>query len=347
MPGLFGKTLSGELCETLLLISQAVKSNLPLADAIRLGLSDRLNASGKTDRALARLATLVEQGADPQKAIQEAGLPKQVAAIFEMSLKNSNFAEAFDELIRLETGQTAAVNRIVQALIYPVFLTVSMFAVFIFFLGFVVPKFGEIFLDFGLELPWLTQFFVRFSELLLAGPAIYAMIAFCVYMLVLPKVFFPRFWYSIPFLGVIGRSLITCRILGQMAFLLHQRIPLPEALEQCAMTIRNRAYRHECLSAAKDARAGKTLAEIVIQYFRIFPAWLAPMLVLNPSGESVAKTFRRASETAEQQKESVLMFVQSLAFPVFCILFFVFAGIMCIAMFMPMISLITNLSSAK
>ncbi|MCL2348639.1 MAG: type II secretion system F family protein [Planctomycetaceae bacterium] len=347
MQGFFGKALSGDLCETLLLISQAVKSNLPLPDAIRLGLGEHFNGSREIDRGLTRLTVMLEQGTDPQKAVREAGLPEQVTAIFEMALKNRNFAEAFAELVRLETSQTTAVNRIIQAAAYPIFLLVSMAAVFIIFLAFIVPKFNAVFLDFGLPLPWLTEFLVRSSELLRTGSAIYAAIAFCVYLYVLPKLIFPRFWYAIPFLGSIGRSLMTCRILGQMAFLLHQQVPLPEALALCAGTIRNRAYRRECLAAAENARSGRTLTEIVIRYYRLFPAWLAPMLARNPSGESIARSFSRASKTAEQQKESVLMLIQSLMFPVFLIVFMVFIGTLVLAMFMPLLSLISTLSAPK
>ncbi|MCL2349580.1 MAG: type II secretion system F family protein [Planctomycetaceae bacterium] len=347
MRGLFGKSLSGDLCETLLLISQAVKSNLPLADAIRLGLNERLNSPREVDRGLTRLAVMLEQGADPQKAIQEAGLPEQVTAIFEMALKNSNFADAFGELVRLESSQTAAVNRIIQALAYPIFMLGCMVSLFVFFLVFVVPRFDAVFQDFGLPLPMLTQYLVMSSELMRTDAAIYAAIAFCVYLYVFPKLIFPRFWYSIPLLGRIGRSLMTCRILGQMAFLLHQQVPLPMALEQCARTIRNRAYRRECLSAAENARSGKTLTEIVIRYYRLFPAWLAPMLARNPSGESISRSFFRASKTAEQQKESILMLIQSLVFPVLLIVFIMFVGLMISAMFMPLISLISELSAPK
>ena len=339
-----GKIVSGNDCETMMLIAQAVKSNLPLSDAIRLSIEDA-SARGSLEKALLRLADRLEKGDDPKLAIKQVGLPRPIVAMFEMSLQNSDFAATFDELAQLEIGRTASINRLVQTFTYPVFLACVILLSFLMFLLFVAPQFKAIFGDFGLDLPALTKFTLRISEMFRTGPLVWGLIAFLVTFCIVRRLVFPRFWYVIPIFGAIGRSLNMCRMLRQMAWLVHQNVPLPEALEQCGATMRNSAYRRDCRRAAESARRGMSLAEIAIRYDWLFPAWLAPVVNAAGSSEVLARALRRAADSADQQKEGALSFIQSLSMPLFVIIMVVGGGVVVIAMFLPMISLITDLSS--
>jgi type II secretory pathway component PulF len=61
--------------------------------------------------------------------------------------------------------------------------------------------------------------------------------------------------------------------------------------------------------------------------------------------ESLSKSLRRAAETVEQQKDASILLLQSLSLPLFIILLFYMVGSFVIAMFSPMIVLVTNLSA--
>ncbi|GHV09434.1 pilus assembly protein PilC [Campylobacterota bacterium] len=345
MSGLFGK-IPGSVCETLMLISQAVKSDLPLAEAVRLSVSDRFQSPNTVDRAFLKLAELLEKGVDPKTAVRQSGLPGYAADIFETSLQNNNFAETFDEIIRLEAAHSAAVNRIIQTLIYPILLFLSVVVVMLCILLKTIPHLENIFLDFGLSLPPLTIALVWTSRLLREGPLCYGILTFLVLFFVVARLIIPRFWYMVPIFGRIGKSLKMYRMLKQMAWLIHQNVPLPEALELCAETMHNRAYKNDCLHAAEAARKGAPFAEIVLYFPWLFPAWLAPMLAADSSGDDVVRSLRRAAETADHYKESALLFLQSMSMPVYIMILFGGVGIVVIAMFMPLIKLITNLSTS-
>ena len=340
-----GKMISNNDCETMVLIAQAVKSNLPLADAIRLSIEDDSHAAGSLEKALLRLAERLDKGDDPKLAVTQVGLPRAVVGMFEMALQNPDFAATFEELAQLETGRTASLNRLVQAFAYPVFLTVMIVLALLMFLLFVAPGFQSIFDDFGLKLPPATLCILQLSKMLYTGPLLFGGIAFCVILYVMQRWVFPRFWCAIPIFGSIGRTINTCRMLRQMAWLVQQNVPLPEALEQCGKTMRNAAYRRDCRKASESARKGMSFAEIVLRYDWLFPVWLAPMVNAAGSGEALVRSLRRAAETTEQQKENALTFIQSLSMPLFVLAMGYVGGAFVIAMFMPMISLITELSS--
>ena len=339
------KIISGDDGATMMLIAQAVKSQLPLADAIRLSVGESLHQAGALEKALLRFAERLDKGEDPKLAVTQVGLPPAAVGMFEMALQNTDFAATFEELARLEISRIAAIHRLVLAYAYPVFLGCAMLLSLVLFMVFVAPGFEAVFNDFGVRLPWLTELVLRVSHLICNGTLVIGGIVFFAILFAAQRLLFPRFWYLIPLFGSIGRKLCLCRMLRQMACLVHQNVPLPDALEQCGKTMRNAAYRRDCRDAAESARKGMSFTEIVLRYDWLFPPWLAPMINAVKSDEDLARALRRAAETAEQQTEGTLLFIQSMSMPLFVVIMFGGGIIAVSSMFMPMMTLITELSS--
>ena len=341
------KLISGNDGNTMMLIAQAVKSQLPLPDAIRLSIEDHLHKPDAFEKSLLRLAERLDKGEDPKVAVTQVGLPKPVVGMFDMALNNADFAATFEELAQQEAARSDSINRLVLAFSYPVFLCCVLLIGLISFLTFIAPNFQAMFNDFDVDLPWVTFAVMQASRMLTTGTLLIGGIVFFAIVIVARRLLFPRFWYLCPLFGGVARKLCMCRMLRQLACLVRQNVPLPEALEQCGKTMRNAAYRRDCFDAANSARKGVSFTEIAFRYDWLFPPWLGPMLNAAKSDADLAQALRRAAETAEQQKDASLLFVQSLSMPVFVIAMFGGFGTLVIAMFMPLVSLITNLSSNK
>ncbi|MDR1492303.1 MAG: type II secretion system F family protein [Planctomycetaceae bacterium] len=329
----------------MLLIAQAVKSGVPLADAVRLSVGSSGAETVAERRAFLRLAILLEKGIELQAAVQQSGFSSAVADLFAVALKTDNFAETFDELARIETNRAMTFNAVCQALAYPIFLFGTSFVFFLIFLLYIMPQFKSIFDDFGIPLPFLTDVLVWISDACRDWSLAIGLAAFIAIFWIGIKLFFPRFLFCIPIIGAVGRSIYMCKTLNQLAFFVLRNVPLAEALEKCGQTMRNAAYRKDCFSAAEAAKRGMSLQEIVLRYYWLFPAWLAPMLVKNNTPESIARSLRRAAETADLQKDSSLLLLQTFSLPFFIVFIFGSVLIAVIAMFMPLLSLVSSLSS--
>jgi type II secretory pathway component PulF len=327
--------------ETLLLISQAVKSGVPLSSAIRLTIDDQ---SQRGQAAFLRLATLLDEGIEPKVAATQSGLPTSVVQLLDAALASGDFSGTFDELAKLEISRSLTIRRVLQALAYPTLLLVSTLLIFYQLLVFTVPQFETIFCDFGTNLPLMTACVIQLSHLarnpmfLLECGALIVVLCIAVWFL------FPRFWLCVPVFGTIGRSLYTGRMLRQLANQILRNIPLPEAFEQCGKTMRNPAYRKDCQSAAEASRRGMPFWEIALRYYWLFPAWLAPILSAEQARESLAKSLSRAAETVEQQKDASILLMQTLSLPMYFIFMFTVIGFFVVAMFMPLVAVITCLS---
>jgi type II secretory pathway component PulF len=327
--------------ETLFLISQAVKSGVPLATAIRLTVG---NQPKRGNAAFLRFAELLDKGIEPQTAAAKSGLPKSVVNLLDTALISGDFAGTFSELAKLETRRSLTILRVVQALAYPLILFVG--GIFLLFQIFVVtvPGYESIFKDFETQLPQITELILIISHMVRSPQFLLGLCVFALTLYIAAKLLFPRFWHCVPVLGHIGRCLYTARILRQMANQVSRNVPLPEALEQCGKTLRNSAYRKDCRSAATDARNGMSFAEIVLRYYWLFPTWLSPMVALDHVQETLSKTLRSAADTVEHQEDVSIMLLQTISLPLFIIITFSVVGIVVISLFMPLVSVITTLS---
>jgi len=327
--------------ETLLLIAQAVKSGIPLAAAIRLTVGEQ---PGRKQLPLLRLAELLDKGLEPKVAAAQSGLPKPVAGLLDVALSSGDFAGTFDELAKLELRRSLTIHRVIQALAYPI-LT---FACCVLCLGSMlitsVPQFKAMFVEFNSELPAMTLWVIQLSDMVCSPLSLLGLAVFVLTLYVAAKFLFPRFWLCIPIFGNIGRCLYTARMLRQMANQVSRDVPLPEALEECGKAMRNSAYQYDCRSAAAAARKGMSLEEIVLRYYWLFPAWLSPMVAVENRRESLSKSLRRAADTVEQQEDVSLLFLQAISLPFFIMIMVTAVGFFVIAMFMPLIKLITDLS---
>jgi len=328
--------------ETLLLISQAAKSGVPLSAAIRLSVGDQREREAA---ALLRFAELLDKGIEPKVAATQSGLPKLVAELLHAALTSNDFAETFGELAKLEISRSLTIHKVLQSLTYPLLLFVSSILIFLLALIFTVPQYEAVFTDFNASLPALTSWCIQLSDLLRTPMVWLGLAVFAVVMGLAIKILFPRFWFCVPVFGRIRRCLYTARVLRRMASMVLRNVPLPEALEQCGGVMRNAAYRRDCHAAAAAARKGMSFAEIALRYYWLFPAWLAPVLAAGNQRASLSASLRRAADTVEQQKDVSILFLQTLSLPLFLVFMYCTLGMVVIAMFMPLVKLITDLSS--
>jgi len=328
--------------DILLLIAQAVKSGVPLSTAIRLTVGAQPE---RRHAALLRFADMLDKGIEPKVAATQSGMPRHVVEMLDTALTSGDFAGTFDELAKLEISRSIAIQRVLQALTYPFILFVGGVACLIEVLVFTVPQYEKIFDDFNTTLPAMTEFVVQLSHMARSPLSLLGLGVFALTLYMSTKLLFPRFWFCVPVFGHIGRSLYTARILRQLANDVSRNVPLPEALEQCGKTMRNAAYRNDCRSAAVAARNGMSFAEIVIRYYWLFPAWLSPMLALDDAREVLSKSLRRAAETVEHQQGGSILLLQTIALPLFLLLSLSMIFFFTTAMFMPLVRLITDLST--
>lgn len=160
-------------------------------------------------------------------------------------------------------------SQIKGAMIYPVFILITLVAVSVLAVTFVLPKLVPILVAAEIELPTLTKILIGISEALMKF-----------WYIIVPAViglsFFSYRWtrsgtgnliwskvkINIPIAGPIVRNIYTVRFLNTMSILLSSGISIIETLKITSKAIGNIHYEKELLRAVGEVENGTSLAEV-------------------------------------------------------------------------------------
>jgi protein transport protein HofC len=328
--------------ETMLLISQAVQSNLPLSEAIRLLVND--DKKNRTNKALLRFASLLDEGLEPLIAVRKAKLPKRLTVSLETAFKSGNFSEYFTELAETERNRDKTFQMLTNLLAYPILLLGVALAIF----GQLVCitfKYAAVFYDFDMELPLMTEMMIAVSQILVQPPTYVILLGGIIVLIFLQRMFFPAFWFYVPILGDIFRSLASQKLLRQLLFSMKRGLPMDQALELAAGSFSlNKAYRKNCLQAVVLAKEGTRFSLLISFFPLLFPRWLVPFVQTAEKNDTIPLALKRGIDILEKDQFGASLLFRIAFIPIVYFVLFCLIILFVIGMFLPLIKLVTALS---
>jgi len=242
-------------------------------------------------------------------------------------------------------------RKVKGAMIYPI--AVISFALLIVtgLLVFVVPKFKEIFSQQGKQLPAVTQFLMDTSDWIIAGGwAVIILVPialiFGIKLLKRSKstaIYVDRTFMKVPIMGqIIGKTSIA-RFSRTLGTLLAAGVPILEALDITADTSGNAVYR-EAMSKVHDAiREGESFATPLRQT-RVVDPMVVNMIDVGEETGELDTMLTKIADTYDSEVETLVASLTSLMEPVMVIVLGCIVGFIVIALFMPMIGMLDNMS---
>ena len=274
-------------------------------------------------------------------------------------------------------------KKIISALTYPVAVVFFATGIVIFLMMWIVPQFIKIFEDFGVKLPPLTLFLVKATEFLIDFWFLIPGIPVAVFIFVkLTTSFsygrhgFNLFCLRIPVFGNLIEKTIVARTTRTLGTLVTSGVPILDALHITKETSNNAVFEIMFQRVLEGIRDGDTIANPMklnrtpafhpgaLFFFFCFMAGPVGMLwymmrlrsrilddmVINmvDVGEQTGELdvmLYKVADVYEEEVEVITEALMSLLEPLMVILIGSMVGTIVIAMFMPMITLITELSS--
>jgi type IV pilus assembly protein PilC len=236
-------------------------------------------------------------------------------------------------------------------LLYPLLLLVAAAMITVFATFWVVPSFKEIFEDFGVQLPAVTVLIITISDLLVnyTAPVLAAAAVVCVALWLGLRFFsgtagWRRFWFGVPLMGTAFKSSTMAWFTHLLALLTENNVPLPEALLLAADGTGDPLLRESCrrLVAASVAR-GEPFA-LVAHEIPVFPAMFVQTLSLEHQRNTLPAGLRALAEIFERQAEVRGGLAAVMLAPIVLGGFLFLVGFVVLAMFMPLVSLLNELS---
>ncbi|PCI11587.1 pilus assembly protein PilC [bacterium] len=246
-------------------------------------------------------------------------------------------------------------RKIKGAMVYPAVVIFVALAILTGIMLLIIPKFEEIFLDFGIELPGLTQALINTSRwvagngTLIPGWAVLVFggpILWMTYKLIRKtppgRAVFDTTVLWVPVLGTLIRKTVIARFTRTLGTLISAGVPILEAVTITAQTSGNHVFEKALTNVHDSIREGETFAT-PLRESKTCDAIVVNMIdVGEETGEMDAMLLKIADNYDEEVDVAVAALV-SLIEPLMVVVLGVMVGTIVVAMFLPMIKMLESL----
>nr|CAA9272033.1 Type IV fimbrial assembly protein PilC [uncultured Armatimonadetes bacterium] len=268
----------------------------------------------------------------------------EVGGVLEESLQRlSAFLEKDVELRR----------KVKSAMTYPIIVAVVAVAIVLGLVTFILPKFMDLFKDLGVkEFPMMTQVLIDFSNFLTTKW--YLMMLIMGVSSVAFKMFtrtkfgrraYDRFKLKVPVFGPLNHKVCLSRFARTLATLLSSGVPILQAMETVAGTVNNEIISDAILDARARIREGDVISE-PLRKSRMFPPMVVQMIAIGQESGSLDTMLMKIADFYEQEVDAALASLTAAIEPVMIVFLGVTVGFIVIAMFMPLLAVIQNLTGS-
>jgi type IV pilus assembly protein PilC len=253
-------------------------------------------------------------------------------------------------------------RKIRGALVYPIVVVVVAIAILTFIMVFIIPKFEEIFTDFGVELPGLTQWLINTSRWMAGQGAEQAVPGF-VYVIAAPFAIF--FFFKLvrragpgkavtdtillkwtPVFGKLIRKTTIARFTRTLGTLISAGVPILEAVTITSETSGNYVFEKALMKVHDSIREGESFAD-PLRESKTCDAIVVNMIdVGEETGELDAMLLKIADNYDEEVDVAVAALV-SLLEPLMVVVIGGIVGTIVVSMFLPMVAMIESLQGGK
>jgi general secretion pathway protein F len=339
---------SEESAELSARLATLAHSGLPLEGGLR-ALADEVFRP-RLAAVLRNLAQRLERGEKLETAMAapDAHLPVHLRGLIVAGVRSGRLALVLDQVAELVNRQRELRRRLLLAFAYPIVLLGVVAALVVLCHFYIVHDFRQLFRDFGMKLPDLTEMYLDSSG---ATAAVAVGLVIVAAGIPVVSLFLPlSAWLGrlLPWIPIVGPMIVHERH-AQFAILMslwmEENVPLAEALRLTSTALEGSELEQPCRRAASCVEEGAPLAPALADSG--FPPSLSALVSWGESKNSLAESFRAAAEMFEARSHSQSAMLKILVLPLVYLSIISYVGLTIVALLMPLVSLISNLSGGK
>ncbi len=313
---------------------------------------------------LMSLAALYKQVSNPSLKILLKDIKEKIESGKSFSEALKNHKEVFPSLFitMVEVGEVGGMlgevlerysyiydtmyklgKKIIQAMIYPLFLLSSSLIVVVSLLVFVFPQFVEGTQRTGHKLPGLTLFvlnvsnFISHHYLIIIGIIVALII---IWRLIMSnqkgKRIVTEFFTEFPVLGDVLKQIqiaLFARILGT---LLRCGVPILTSLQAVEKALSNVMYKKAMLDIRESVSRGESLSQSIGKHRNLFPESIILMADVGERSGNMGEMLEKAGNIYERDMEMALETAVSLIQPALVVFLAIFIVIIALSMYLPL-----------
>jgi len=264
---------------------------------------------------------------------------------------SGNLDGILDRIAAYMEKQAALRGKIRTALTYPTVVLVIALAVTWFLLTGIVPQFAQILDQLGGELPVITRAliavsdFLRYQWWILLGIIVIAVVGLGMfYRTKNGRRAIDGFILRVPVVGTLVQKSAIASFSNTFGLLLRSGVNIIESIEITKGTAGN-AIVEDILDETKEAvQRGEQISTTLTKYPRVFPPMVSSMVAIGEETGAVDSMLQKVADFYEREVDEAVDSLTAALEPMLIVFLGVIVGFIVAGMFLPMFSIIGQLS---
>jgi type IV pilus assembly protein PilC len=331
-------------------LATLVDAGLPLLRGLRV--LEKQERSAALKKILGELALSIEGGSTFSEALAQH--PKVFNRLFVNMVKAGELGGVLEVVLKrlAEFSEKAQKikGKVKAALFYPVAVLIVAVGILILLMVMVVPKFKEVFAGMGVKLPGFTVFVlacsdaVRFHILPTLGLVTVGVVLFLMAIKTkLGRYFWDKLKLKMPVMGPVISRVAIARFTRTLGTLVSSGVPILQALMIVKETAGNVIISNAIAGVHESVKEGETITA-PLEASGVFPPMVVSMVDVGEQTGALPEMLLKISDNYDEEVDNAVASMTSLLEPIMIVFLAVVVGSIVIAMFLPLIAMITNLS---
>jgi len=351
IPGLSGRVKSKVLTTFTRQLATLVDAGLPLLRGLRVLEKQERNVTLKG--IVGELAGSIEGGSTFSEGLAQH--PKIFNRLYVNMVKAGELGGVLEVVLNrlsefMEKAQKIK-GKVIAAMFYPCAVMVVAVAIMTVLMIFVIPKFKDVFANMmeGAQLPGFTRFVLGISDII-KDHALYTLAGLVVLIIIFVwakrtapgRRIWDKFTLKVPVFGPVVSKVAISRFSRTLGTLVSSGVPILQALNIVKETSGNVIIGNAVAAIHDSVKEGETITA-PLEASNVFPPMVISMVDVGEQTGALPEMLLKIADNYDEEVDNAVSAMTSLLEPIMIIFLAVVVGSIVIAMFLPLIALMSGL----
>ena len=327
-------------------LAVTLRAGLPVSKALKVVTEQMPNEHFQ--KVVGDIAHRVETGQTLSDGLKH--YPKIFSPMFYNMVKVGEESGELDKTLEYLASQVSRDYNLIRktkgALIYPGVVLFALIVIGYLMFTFVLPRLTETFVDFGVELPFLTKVIIAVVDIFSTYSALVAIIlissavGFWYWKKTVPGMYVVhKINLKIPIIGKLVKKVNLARFTLIFSSLLKSGMPIVEALKITSETMSNVYYRDSLKESSEKVKIGIDLRTSLERHTDLYPPMVTQMIRVGEESGTMEEVLAEVSHFYENEIDDSVKNLSSIIEPVLVIVIGAVVGVLAVGLIMPIYNL--------
>ncbi len=330
-------------------LATTVKAGLSIAESLDILIEDSEKKIIK--KVLQEAQAMIKNGLPLSKGFEAyaSSFPPIFLGMLKAGEMSGQLDRTLAELGKYLSKEYSLRSRVKSALMYPAILLSASSGVVVLLLVFVLPRLTKAFAASGVELPWITKFFLGISGILTFSFVldIVILVGLVISFLYFRKTqtgkkFIFRILSSIPVAGDLIKKVAIVRFARTFGNLINGGLSAVESMELSSQSIGNIAYTRAIEGTIIDVKNGMPISESLRKYPDLFPRLLVSLVTVGERTGSLSEILLTFADFYEDEVDNKLKDLTATLEPILLLIMGAMVGGIALSIILPIYQLVGN-----